>query len=223
MNTSSKRAEWTSVITLVLSLVFFVITWILGSSSNSFAVAAFKWQILAGVIISIVLWFGFHLKSLCEQEKLDMAQLGAGQADDSIFQEAGTRTDLFNVAGKRLELFEKFFLPAFAVIIAAYQISLGILLVYRAGVLADSAAKFPQAYGLYMFVISVVMFLISRYATILSAQGQWKGLRAIASWLTGCSVVCLFIAVGLGLSQIKMYALHTIMGWVVPVLMIPVY
>ena len=63
MKISSKRAEYAALTGLVLSLVFFLITLLLGNWCGSFAVSAISWQILGGAIIWLVLTIQFHQRS----------------------------------------------------------------------------------------------------------------------------------------------------------------
>ena len=86
MKLSFKRAEYAALTGLVVSLVFFLITLLLGNWSGSFVVWAVAWQILGGAIIWLVLTIQFHQRSLAEQEKLDMAQLAKGRDTTTMFR-----------------------------------------------------------------------------------------------------------------------------------------
>jgi len=122
MTISSKRAEYIALLSLILSVVFFVIVLILGRWSGISAVYRLSWLILLQALIWLVLVIQFHQRALAEQEKLDMSQLAKDEKSSTIFQAKRERADLFAVAQRRLQILDKWFIPIFAVVIAAYQI-----------------------------------------------------------------------------------------------------
>jgi len=220
MNISSKRAEYVALTSLVVSIIFFVVVWVAGALSKAFAVSALSWQILGGGLIWLVLVILFHQRSLAEQEKLDMAQLARTEHGDTIFQSGGERAELFAVAGKRLVILEKWFVPIFGVLIAVYEIIIGVYLFRKASVSIDSELNHPQLIAVFMIFVSFVSFLISRYATGMSTQEKWKPLRAGASSFVGTAILAFCLAVSLSLAQFKINVVINVFGWVIPVLII---
>lgn len=219
MKISSRRAEHTALLAVALTVLFFVLIWILSGLSNSFALASLKWQFLGTLIISVILWFQFRLRSLAEQEKLDLAQLDKA-AEQNIFAEQGGQVSMFAVSAKRLDLFEKWFLPVLSGLAAAYQVGIGIYLLKDASTMAQFSVKSAQVAAIFMFLIAFASFLIARYATGLSVQIEWKPIRALGSWLLVCAAFSFFIAIALGLAQLKYSLPHIVLGWVVPCFMI---
>ncbi len=220
MNVSSKRAEQVALTALVLSVVFFVACFVIGVRSNSFAVIALSWQILGAVFIWLVLVLLFHQRSLAEQEKLDMAQLASDQASDTIFQANASRQALFAVSGKRLVVFEKWFIPIFAALIAVYEIVIGLLLLKKASAAMDFAVKNPQVTAVLMVVFAFVSFLISRYATGMSVRQEFKALRAGGSYLLCIAILSFALAIALALVQFKIHIGHVILSWFIPGLIV---
>jgi len=220
MNISSKRAEYVALTSLVVSIIFFVVVWVAGALSKAFAVSALSWQILGGGLIWLVLVILFHQRSLAEQEKLDMAQLARTEHGDTIFQSGGERAELFAVAGKRLVILEKWFVPIFGVLIAVYEIIIGFYLFRKASVSIDTELKHPQLIAVFMIFVAFVGFLISRYATGMSTQEKWKPLRAGASSFVGTAILAFCLAVSLSLAQFKINVVINVFGWVIPVLII---
>lgn len=220
MNISSKRAEYVALTALALSIVFFVVVWVAGALSNSFAVSALSWQILGGALVWLVLVVLFHQRSLAEQEKLDMAQLSRSEHGDTIFQGGGEQAELFAVAGKRLIILEKWFVPIFGVLIAVYQIMIGVYLFHKASVPVDTELKHPQLIAVFMIFVAFVGFLISRYATGMSTQEKWKPLRAGASSFVGTAILAFCLAVSLSLAQFKINVGINVFVWVIPVLIV---
>jgi regulator of protease activity HflC (stomatin/prohibitin superfamily) len=219
MKISSRRAEHTALLAVALTVVFFVLIWVLSGLSSSFALASLKWQFLGTSIISIILWFQFRLRGLAEQEKLDLAQLDKA-GEQNIFAEQGGQVSMFAVAAKRLELFEKWFLPVLSGLTSAYQVGIGIYLLKNAAIMTQFSVKSAQIAAIFMFLIAFASFLIARYATGLSVQIEWKPIRALGSWLLACAVFSFLIAVSLGLAQLKYSLMHIVLGWAVPCFMI---
>ena len=220
MTVSSKRPEHIALVSLILSVVFFGIAFFLGRWSGFFAVSAISWLILSSALIWLVLCVQFHQRALAEQEKLDMSQLGKDEKASTIFQASGERAGLFAAAQRRLQILEKWFIPIFSALIAAYQFGLGLYLLKTILGGVEVETKQPLLCAIGMTAIAFVCFLISRYATGMSAQPQWKQLRAGGSSLLGIAVLCFALAIGLALSQFKHTAVIDVIDRLIPILLV---
>jgi len=220
MATSSKRAEHVALTCLILSVIFFGITFFVGRGSGFFSVSALSWLILATALVWFVLFIQFHQRSLAEQEKLDMSQLTAGKKDAAIFQAKTEQATLFAVAQRRLRILEKWFIPIFSVIIAIYKIAIGLYLLQAVSAPSEVQSQRPLLVAIGMTAIAFVSFLVSRYATGLSAQSHWKPLRAGGSYLLSVAVLSFVLALGLALVQFKKFIVIDIIDWVIPVLLV---
>ncbi|HUU20371.1 MAG TPA: SPFH domain-containing protein [Sedimentisphaerales bacterium] len=219
MTVSSKRPEHIALVSLILSVVFFGIAFFLGRWSGFFAVSAISWLILSSAFIWLVLCVQFHQRALAEQEKLDMSQLGKDEKASAIFQASGERAGLFAAAQRHLQILEKLFIPIFSALIAAYQIALGLYLLKTIMSGIEVEPKQPLLCAIGMTAIAFVSFLMSRYATGMSAQPQWKPLRAGGSSLLGIAVLCFALAIGLALSQFKYTKVIYVIDRLIPVLL----
>ncbi|GAG53947.1 unnamed protein product, partial [marine sediment metagenome] len=94
-----------------------------------------------------------------------MTQLAKGKDASTIFQAGDERATLFAVAQRRLQILEKWFIPIFSVLIAAYQIGIGLYLLTAIPVATDIEPKQPLLVAIFMTAIAFVSFLMSRYAT----------------------------------------------------------
>ncbi len=222
MTVSSKRPEHIALVSLILSVVFFGIAFFLGRWSGFFAVSAISWLILSSALIWLILCVQFHQRALAEQEKLDMSQLGKDEKASTIFQASGERAGLFAAAQRRLQILEKWFIPIFSALIAAYQLGLGLYLLKTILGGVEVETKQPLLCAIGMTAIAFVCFLISRYATGMSAQPQWKPLRAGGSSLLGIAVLCFALAIGLALAQFKFFIVINVIDWIVPILLVVV-
>ena len=220
MTVSSRRAEYVSLVSLVMSVVSFTATLLVGRWSGFFAVSATGWLILSAALIWLVLVIQFHQRTLAEQEKLDIGQLAKGEQASAIFQAKSEHATLFAVAQRRLQILEKWFLPIFSALIAAYQIGVGLYLLRTIPPASDIEPKQPLVCAIYMTAIAFVTFLMSRYSTGMSAQQRWKPLKAGGSFLLGVAVLCFVLAIGLALAQFKIFVVVNVISFVAPVSLI---
>ncbi|MHC4440587.1 MAG: hypothetical protein ACYS3S_24835, partial [Planctomycetota bacterium] len=215
MTVSSKRPVHVALVSLILSIIFFGIAFFLGRWSGFSAVSAVSWLILSVALVWFVLCLQFYQRSLAEQEKLDAGQLVRDEKTSAIFQARSERATLLSVAQRRLELFEKWFIPIFAAIIAVFQIAVGLYLFKALGSGIEAEVKKPLLCGICLAAIAFVSFLMSRYATGMSAQAEWKPLRAGGSSLLGIAVVCFILAIFLAVAHLfNKYMPVNNMAWV---------
>ncbi|MCK4752647.1 MAG: hypothetical protein KAS75_04310 [Planctomycetes bacterium] len=217
---SSKRAEYLSRTALAISVVFFTIVLLLGQWSQFFAVYAVSYFILATAMIWAVLCFQFHQAALAEQEKLDMSQLTSDEKNAAIFKNKDEHASMFAMQRRRLEIFEKWFLPGFSALIAIYQLAIGYYILKKLNAGLELYPRQPLVCAICLTAIAFVSFLISRYATGMSAQKLWKPLRAGGSLLLGTAFLCFAIAIALALSQFKIFAVINVINYVIPILLI---
>lgn len=221
MNLSSRKARTVSVVAFILSFIFFAFTLIFGIVSGVLAMTLLSWQILSGVLIWLTLIAQFYQRSLAEQEKLDMSQLAKSVQQETIFSGGADRMALLAVAQKRLKFFERWILPFAAILIAVYQITMGLLLFYNKVL---SPIEWPNSAPLLgavlMVAVSFACFLFSRYATGMSAEKEWKPLRAGGSYLLVTAVLGFAMAISLALSQFKKPQGLVVLDYTIPWLMV---
>jgi len=203
-----------------LTLLFFIFTLLFGLWSGFYAVFALSWMMLGAVLIWFVLCLQFYHRSLAEQEKLDATQLAKGRQDTTIFRAPDESATLLAAAQRRLQLFEKWFIPIFSAGIAAYQIGIGAYLLIVFSPWSKLETKEPLLVAVFMMVIAFVSFLMSRYATGMSAEQRWKPLRAGGSFLLATALLYFAVAVALSLANFQIDAVLKIINWVTPVLLL---
>ena len=221
MTGSSKKAETVSLIVLIVSFVFFVGTLLLGGLQFVLGIYSLSWLMLSEVLVWGVLLIQFKHRTWAEQEKLDMAQLAKAGQQGTIFSSGGDRLAMLAVAQKRLVTLEKWFIPIAGIVIAIYQISIGLFL-YKSKVfgLIDWKPVNPLLGAVLMVVAAFVMFLFSRYASGMSSQPEWKPLRAGGSLLLAGAVMGFLLAVGLALAQFKYAIVLRVVEYIIPGLLI---
>lgn len=220
MTLTSKRAKQVSIFGLVMSLLFFVATFIIGLMSQAFAVTVLAWLILGSVLVWFVLVVQFHQRILAEQEKLDIAQMARSSEVGTIFQAGSDRAALFAEAQKRLEVLEKWFVPSLGIFIALYLVGMGVLSLTKVKTALELSPINPALALFFVAFVSFLSFLISRYATGMSAQMAWKPLRAGGSMLVAVSGTAFLVALALTAAFFHYPVGLRIMAWVIPILMV---
>jgi len=220
MTTSSRPAKLVAIVSLILSVIFFVIMIVIGQWSGFVAIYSASFVSLGAALIWLVLLIQFHQRNLAEQEKLDMSVLAGDHRTDKIFQAKGEQSQLFAVAQKRLAILEKWFLPVFSFLIAAYQVAIGLYLLKAVSYSNSAIGKQPLLCAVCMVAIAFVSFLLSRYATGMSNQAEWKPLRAGGSFLFGSAILSFALAIALALVQFKIITVIRVIDYTIPVLLI---
>jgi modulator of FtsH protease HflK len=220
MRTTSKRPEQLAWASLITSLVFFGVAFFVGHWSGFAAVWVVSWQLLAAALIWFVLAVQFHQRSLAEQEKLDMRQLAQEHSGATIFQGKGEQAALLAAAQRRLDLLEKWFVPIFALLIAAYEIGIGIYLLKTLGAPNDAKTQQPLVCAIVMTAVAFASFLFSRYATGMSAETPWKPLRAGGSYTLGVALACFALALALAAVHFHYRSPVLVIGYVVAALLV---
>ncbi len=222
MALSSNRARNLSAALLTVGTFFFIITLVLGTWSGFFAVSSIGFYLLTTALICFVLLIQFHLRTLAEQEKLDTSRLASDNKTDTIFAEQARQPGLFAVAQKRLTILEKWFIPILAAIIAAYQVGIGIILLYslRSPLSGEAVTRQPLLCAVFLITIAFTAFLLSRYATGMSTEAKFKPMRAAGSSMLGSAVLCFVVAICLALVQFKFPTPIKVASYIIPILLI---
>ena len=159
MTTSSRQAKLAAIVSLIISVIFFVITILIGRWSGFVSVYSESFVLLGSALIWLVLLIQFHQRTLAEQEKLDMSALAGEHRTDKIFQQKGEQAQLFAVAQKRLAMLEKWFLPIFSFLIAAYQAAIGLYLLRGVSDSNPAIGKQPLLCAVCMIAVAFVILL----------------------------------------------------------------
>ncbi|MEJ2647866.1 MAG: SPFH domain-containing protein [Sedimentisphaerales bacterium] len=222
MIVSSKRPKNVAIFSFVVSVLFFSTSLLIGQWRNFFAISAAGWFFLYTALIWFVLSIQFYQRALAEQEKLDLGQLAGNEQGSSIFQAKSERENLFSVAQGRLKILEKWFIPIFGGIIAAYQVIGGLFILNAALSPAEGNPTDPLFCSIVMASIAFISFLLSRYATGMSSQKEWKPLRAGGSSMLGASLLSFALAIVLALVHLfpSLNYVLEIIAKIIPVLMI---
>ena len=219
MKDINKRAAHLSSAAFILSAILFVAMFIASRITNYQVIGYIGWHILAGSVIWLYLAILYYLKELVEIEKLDYSAMAA-DSTSTIFQGSQERKAMFTVARRRLELYEKWFTPGFALVVAAAYIGLGLMCLKNSRNIVEDLQRAPLGPALFMVVIAFVSFALSRYATGVSSDPITRALRAGGSNLVSAAILALAAAVMLALRFFQIEMPLRIFTSIVPFVMI---
>ena len=168
-----------------------------------------------GVLVAIVSWFQMRLEERERLEKLEGDELAKTRSASAMFE--AKDAELFPAQRSR-EQFERFFVPAFTVLLLVLQAGGAYLLwrwLSRGTTVAD--VKEPIA-GLSSFgLLALVLFLLGRFSATVARLQRHRLLRPGANYLLCNAVLCLVVALGLvavwaGFPKTEFYVAHVLCG-----------
>jgi len=168
-----------------------------------------------GVLVAIVSWFQMRLEERERLEKLEVDELAKTRSASAMFE--AKDAELFPAQRSR-EQFERFFVPAFTVLLLVLQAGGAYLLwrwLSRGTTVAD--VKEPIA-GLSSFgLLALVLFLLGRFSATVARLQRHRLLRPGANYLLCNAVLCLVVALGLvavwaGFPKTDFYVAHVLCG-----------
>jgi len=216
MNRSDRRGELVAGFGLAVSLAGFFVLVFLGASMLSMATYATAWSFLGGAGVWLLILVRLHQGRLLEQERIELAELERDRRErlggvGTIFKEEDVEQMEALSMGRRLRTIEKWFVPIFAMITAAFLAFAGtrslatiwpwdLAVEAQGGIKANAASMMAFVAG----ALAFVTFALSRYALGMARVrdgGDWTPLRAGGVYFFGSSVICLLLAITLVLAH----------------------
>ena len=200
------RATTAALVGLVTHFVLTIVIAVVGVYTESRAVQAVSWYVIAGLPIWSILWVLYNQHRLERIESLEAAQLADRDARNAaLFDESGSQ---LAQARKRLDNLYKRGLPIISALTAAYLLALGGFLLLRNlkplqdGGLIERPASEDLNFALIsllLILFGLVGFLVSRYVAGMTRIKEWQSLRGGASYLIGNVFLGLLpLLIGLG-------------------------
>ncbi len=211
-----RRAETAAAFTLAVQAAAGGVALLLARLSGSLAAEAEAWHLLAGVL----LWLGAlvhqRLKRLAIEEGLSAEAIREGRpgpAGPMLFEPEGA--DLLT-ARNRLAQFEKYFLPAFSILMVLVLAGVAYFLIRPLGEpAAPPKEPLPNFWG--FAGIAFVTFLLGKYAAGLATQAAWRPLRSASSYMMSNAVGSLLVAVAFVFNFFELPIAERVVAWAIPV------
>ncbi len=148
-----------------------------------------------GVLVAAVSWFQMRLEDRERLEKLELDELAKTHSGSALFE--ARDAEAFPAQRSR-EQFERFFVPAFTVILFVLQAG-GAWLLWRwlSQTTTTTEVKQPVT-GLALFgLFALLLFVLGRFSVTIARLEHHRLLRPGASYLLFNAFLCLVVALGL--------------------------
>ena len=148
-----------------------------------------------GVLVAAVSWFQMRLEDRERLEKLELDELAKTHSGSAMFE--AKDAEVFPAQRSR-EQFERFFVPAFTVLLFVLQAG-GAWFLWRWLSLSTTVPDVKQPItGLALFgVFALVLFLLGRFSATIARLGHHRLLRPGASYLLFNAFLSLVVALGM--------------------------
>ena len=168
-----------------------------------------------GVLVAAVSWFQMRLEDRERLEKLEFDELAKAHSGSALFE--ARDAEVFPAQRSR-EQFERFFVPAFTVILFVLQVG-GAWFLWRwlSKLTTVPDVKQPIA-GLALFgVFALLLFLLGRFSATIARLERHRLLRPASSYLLFNAFLCLVVALGAvgvwaGFPKTDFYVAHVLCG-----------
>ncbi|MCK5114552.1 MAG: hypothetical protein KAR11_07310 [Phycisphaerae bacterium] len=198
-----KRGKNVALVGAVLQATVTIVAVIIWQLTGSKTVLTGIWFLLGGLPLWGLTMLLFYARQLAEQENIELETITAAAGAETIFSEGGEMQ--LRPAQSRVILLEKWVVPLFTLLFAAYQAALVIVMFRHLRNFDMVQAAFEvtsRAPGAVFLIISgFAAFLFSRYATGMSSRREWSLLRATGSYTLIVSIFLWAGALSVGLAS----------------------
>ncbi len=202
---NDRRGQSASAAGLAIQLIGLGTLLALGLWSGSQSVVAGGLYMIGGTVVWLVLLLVFVQRKRADLKDHEIEELKrARQADPSL---AIFELEEGSAERRRLEWMYRWLFLIATVLLAAYHLAVPLLFNWGWALgtpLDDPVWSTVSAPGPVMAItagVGFVCFLFSRYASGMAHEGEWRLLRAGASYLAGNALACLAIVVAIGLQS----------------------
>ncbi len=183
--------------------------------ANSLAGQVTVWFFGIGVLVAAVSWFQMRLEDRERLEKLDLEELAKSRSGSTLFE--AREAEVFPAQRSR-EQFERFFVPAFTVVLFLLQAG-GAFWLWRWLSQSTTSAEVrqPTNGALFFFLFALVLFLFGRFSATLARLEGHRLLRPGASHLLCDAFLCLIVTLDMagvwaGFPKADLYIAHVLCG-----------
>ena len=167
-----------------------------------------------GTLVAGISWFQARLEERERLEKLEFEELTKSAASSALFN--ASETEVFPAQRSR-EQFERFFVPAFTVLLFLLQAGGALLLWSWLQKTIPTPLEEPRLPGALFGLFALLLFLLGKYSTSMARLERLRLLRPGAGYLLFSAYLSAFIAAGIvavifGLPQVDLYLARVLAG-----------
>jgi len=178
---AQRRGKNVAVVGLVLQIAFTAVLLAIWLLTGSLAAMATVWLLAGGAAMWLVVVLLFYARRLERQEAFELEQIGD---ESGMFR--GDDASQGNPMAARLAFIERWVVPIFTLLWAAYHACMAIVVWRVIGAGAPEALTHTGRGTMFAILVGFLAFLFSRYATGMGSRIEWRPLRAAGSYLLAC-------------------------------------
>ncbi|MEY2430125.1 MAG: hypothetical protein QOJ40_3010, partial [Verrucomicrobiota bacterium] len=190
------------LVNLLVLLVVGVAGFAVAHATNSLAGQVCLLFIGLGILVAAASWFQMRLEEAERLEKLELEELAKTRGGSALFE--AKDAELFPAQRSR-EQFERFFVPAFTVVLFLIQAG-GAYYFWRWLTQSTLSIGLKQpTFALALFALfALVLFLLGKFSTAIARLGNHRLLRPGASYLLLAAYLCFLVALGIAGVEIEL-------------------
>src|SRR3984957_10396872 len=191
-----RNTQKNGMVNLMAAVMIFIAAFVVTCYVNSLAGQAASIFLGLGALVAFASWFQMRLEENERLERLEIDELARAKGDSALFD--AKESEVFPARRSR-EMFEKFFVPGFAVLLFLLQAG-GAFLVWHYWIPKNTngIVEVRAMPSLSLFAIfALLLFLLGRFSVTIARLGDHRLLRPSASFLLAGAYVCAFTALGI--------------------------
>src|SRR5271154_796656 len=190
-----RNTQKNGLVNLIAAAMIFVAAFVVTCYVNSLAGQAASIFLGLGALVAFASWFQMRLEENEGLEKLEIDELARAKGESALFD--AKESEVFPARRSR-EQFEKFFVPAFAVLLFLLQAGGAWLLWRWISKTTNGVVDVRAMPSLSLFAIfALLLFLLGRFSVTIARLGDYRLLRPSSSFLLAGAYVCVFTALGI--------------------------
>jgi membrane protease subunit HflK len=190
-----RNVQKNGLVNLAAALAIFIAALAVTAYANSLAGQAAVIFLGLGMLVAFASWFQMRLEENERLEKLEVEELARTRGQTALFE--AKDGEVFPARHSR-ELFEKFLVPGFSVLLLLIEGG-GAYLLWRwisqttAGIAPERAMPALALFGIF----ALVLFLVGRFSVTIARLENHRLLRPGASFLLAGAYICFVTALGI--------------------------
>jgi len=193
---TQRRGKNVAIVGAVAQAAFTLVMLILWRWSDSLSAMSCVWLLAGGAGIWLMVALLFYCGQRAAQEQIELDQIAVDKSGaGTIFQ--GQDDAQVRPAANRLAWMERWVVPGFTLLLAAYHVLIGILVLRYLALAEPAEPGSPAPAMLFSVLIAFVGFLFGRYAIGMARVEEWHLLRAPGSYLLACVLAVAAVAVAM--------------------------
>lgn len=148
-----------------------------------------------GVLIAFISWFQMRLEENEHLERLEVEEMARTKDEAALFE--SKESELFP-ARRSKELFEKFFVPGFAVLLFLIETAAGYFLWRWTAITTTALLPDKAMPALALFaILALLLFLLGRFSATIARLENHRLLRPGSNFLLAGAYICAFTAIAI--------------------------